>query len=83
MDQLGTYRGTLGESRWAALHTLGQAVAACLPDGDEDRRIILGLLGSNVIGVAPSESNGQNRRAQPARAGAHLPGFEETGEENG
>ena len=52
--QLGEYRGTLGESRWAALLTLGQAVAECLPDGDEDRRIILGLLGATVPGVEPT-----------------------------
>jgi len=79
MDQLGTYRGTLGESRWAALHTLGQAVAGCLPEGDEDRRIILGLLGSNVTGTeAPAAT-----RTSSARAGAPLPGFENTEEENG
>ena len=46
--RLGAYRGSLGESRWTALLTLGQAVAECLPDGDEDRRIILGLLGATV-----------------------------------
>ena len=53
--RLGEYRGALGESRWAALLTLGQAVAECLPDGDEDRRIILGLLGATVRGVEPPE----------------------------
>ncbi len=52
-DRLGEYRGALGESRWTALLTLGQAVAECLPDGDEDRRIILGLLGATVRGVEP------------------------------
>ena len=51
---LGRYRNARGESRWAALQTLGQAVAACLPDGDEDRRIILGLLSSTVRGSAPT-----------------------------
>ena len=54
--RLGEYRGTLDESRWTALLTLGQAVAECLPDGDEDRRIILGLLGATVRGVEPPES---------------------------
>ena len=53
--RLGEYRGALGESRWTALLTLGQAVAECLPDGDEDRRIILGLLGATVRGVEPPE----------------------------
>ncbi|MCY4618412.1 MAG: DUF1156 domain-containing protein [Chloroflexi bacterium] len=47
-DRLGMYRAALGESRWAVLLTLGQAVASCLPEGDEDRRIILGLLGATV-----------------------------------
>jgi len=69
-DELATYRGALGETRWAALRTLGQAVAECLPDGDEDRRLIHGLLGSNVMAISA-----------PAQAGAvareRLPGFEE------
>ena len=56
---LGEYRGALGESRWTALLTLGQAVAECLPDGDEDRRIILGLLGATVRGVEPPEPSPQ------------------------
>ena len=47
-DRLGKHRAALGESRWSALLTLGQAVASCLPEGDEDRRIILGLLGATV-----------------------------------
>lgn len=51
--RLGEYRGALGESRWTALIKLGQAVAECLPDGDEDRRIILGLLGATVRGPEP------------------------------
>ncbi|MPZ14397.1 MAG: hypothetical protein GEU73_08230 [Chloroflexi bacterium] len=41
MDELGSFRGSLGETRWVALRTLGQAVAECLPDGDEDRRLIM------------------------------------------
>ena len=76
---LGGYRGSLGETRWGALRTLGQAVAECLPDGDEDRRIINGLLGSGVMAVA-SAANGRPEQAQPA--GAQLPGFE-TEEANG
>ncbi len=56
-DRLSIYRGALGESRWSALLTLGQAVAECLPEGDEDRRIIHGLLGATVRGAeAPSPS---------------------------
>ena len=70
---LGSYRGSLGETRWEAVRTLGQAVAECLPDGDEDRRIILGLLGSNVMATA-APANGPSRSNQPA--GAPLPGFE-------
>ena len=69
-DRLGAYRGGLGESRWTALRTLGQAVAECLPDGDEDRRIILGLLGSSVMGVA------REIRATTRANGPMLPGFE-------
>ena len=73
-SELNGYRSSLGETRWAALRTLGQAVAECLPDGDDDRRIILGLLGSNVMSAAPP-TNGQT--ASPnKRAGAQLPGFE-------
>ncbi len=68
-DRLASYRGELGETRWNALRTLGQAVAECLPDGDEDRRIILGLLGSSVMaGPAPERGSMQT---------AMLPGFEE------
>ena len=72
-DDLGAYRGSLGEPRWEALRTLGQAVAECLPDGDEDRRIINGLLGSGVMAVA-APTNGVPGASQPA--GAPLPGFE-------
>ena len=70
---LGGYRGSLGEPRWEALRTLGQAVAECLPDGDEDRRIINGLLGSGVMAVA---SAGNGRPEPLPLAGAQLPGFE-------
>ena len=66
-DKLAAYRGGLGETRWTALRTLAQAVAECLPDGDEDRRIILGLLGSSVMAPPPPES-----AAQPPM----LPGFD-------
>ena len=68
-DRLSLYRGELGESRWTALHTLGQAVAECLPDGDEDRRIILGLLGSSVMAATPPEQSA-------TQAPPMLPGFE-------
>ena len=78
-DDLGGYRGSLGETRWAVLRTLGQAVAGCLPDGDEDRRIIMGLLGSNVMAMEPPD-NGRPGRRQTA--GARLPGFE-TEDDNG
>ena len=71
-DRLAAYRGQLGETRWSAMRTLGQAIAECLPDGDEDRRIILGFLGSNVMAAA--NPNGHGAEAQRARA--HLPGFE-------
>src|SRR5438105_3867449 len=66
-DDLARYRARLGETRWVALRTLGQAVAESLPQGDEDRRLILGLLGSSVMGAA----------APPQRTSAQagLPGF--------
>ena len=67
-DRLALYRGELGETRWTAMRTLGQAVAECLPDGDEDRRIILGLLGSSIMAAPPPE--------RPATQPAMLPGFE-------
>ena len=72
-DDLGGYRSSLGETLWAALRTLGQAVAGCLPDDDEDRRVIMGLLGSNVMAMEPPD-NGRPGRRQTA--GARLPGFE-------
>jgi putative DNA methylase len=52
-DEIARYRATLGESRWQALRTLGQAVAECLPDGDDDRRLINGLLSSSAMSAAP------------------------------
>ena len=73
-SDLGEYMGRLGESRWNALRTLGQAVAECLPEGDEDRRIILGLLGSNVTAA---DTGG---RPGPQMASAQLPGFDDEGE---
>ena len=71
-DRLAAYRGHLGETRWSAMQTLGQAIAECLPDGDEDRRIILGLLGSSVMATAPR----RNGKESPPR----LPGFEDNEE---
>ena len=57
--RLGEYRGRLGEARWAALLTLGQAIAECLPEGDDERRIIRGLLGATVrVGAAAPETTG-------------------------
>ena len=62
---LPRYRAGLGEQRWKALRVLGQAVAECLPDGDEDRRIILGLLGSGAAsGVAPAVVAGTQPRLE-------------------
>lgn len=58
-DRLGKYRAALGESRWSALLTLGQAVASCLPEGDEDRRVILGLLGATVRPTEAPDPNPQ------------------------
>ena len=77
-DRLATYRAELGETRWSAMRTLGQAVAECLPDGDDDRRIILGLLGSNVMASAPP-TNG--RGTQPADERVRLPGIDDNEEE--
>ncbi len=68
-DELARYRGRLGETRWMALRTLGQAVAESLPQGDEDRRLILGLFGSSAMGAtAPPAATGKQ---------AGLPGFGE------
>lgn len=72
MDELGSFRAGLGEVRWVALRTLGQAVAECLPDGDEDRRLIFGLLGSNVMARATTSGP----RGQPDAAQATLPGLD-------
>ena len=69
---LSAYRAMLGEMRWRALRTLGQAVAECLPDGDEDRRIILGLLGSNVMSTVPHFKVA----VQDQPSNTRLPGFE-------
>ena len=69
-DRLAIYRGQLGEARWSAMQTLGQAVAECLPDGDEDRRIIRGLLGSNVMASAP--------RPNSQEAQVRLPGIDDS-----
>ena len=71
--RLAAFRGQLGETRWSAMRTLGQAVAECLPDGDEDRRVIMGLLGSNVTAAA---SRPDSPGAEAQRAGARLPGFD-------
>ena len=62
-----SYRGSLGESRWTALLTLGQAVAECLPDGDEDRRIILGLLGATVRGRESKPAEGAQSQFEGVR----------------
>lgn len=72
MEELGSYRAALGETRWVALRTLGQAVAECLPDGDEDRRLIFGLLGSNVM------ANGSRTapRFEPGMVTGRLPGVD-------
>ena len=70
-DRLDGYRRELGESRWTALRTLAQAVAECLPEGDEDRRLVLGILGSRVMATASTE-------IEPSMAGSRspmLPGF--------
>ncbi len=76
MDELGTYRQELGETRWGALRVLGQAVAECLPDGDEDRRLIFGLLASNVrVPATPSATASAGPGFGSARQ--PLPGFEQ------
>lgn len=49
---LAKYRAELGEPRWKALRVLGQAVAECLPEGDDDRRLVNGMLGSSVTAGA-------------------------------
>ena len=72
VDDLGGYRGSLGETRWAALRTLGQAVAGCLPDDDEDRRVIMGLLGSNVMAMVPPDKREAGSSADGRSAVARL-----------
>ena len=76
-SDLSVYMGGLGEARWTALSTLGQAVAECLPEGDEDHRIILGLLGSNVMATT-SPTNDESHPQHQGPAGAQLPGFEDS-----
>ena len=66
-DGLAAYRGSLGGSRWAVLQTLGQAVAECLPDGDEDRRIILGLLGATVREAPSQQGEGEQGQFEGVR----------------
>ena len=68
--RLGAYRADLGEGCWTALRTLAQAVAECLPEGDEDRRLVLGLLGSRVMASASTETSFTGPR------NSMLPGFE-------
>jgi len=80
-DELARFRASLGETRWAALRTLGQAITGCLPDGDDDRRLINGLLGSSVMASAAPKVAARPTKA--ARAGAPLPGFEEAGQGDG
>jgi hypothetical protein len=51
-------------------------VAESLPDGDEDRRLLHGLLGSSAMGAAaPARPAGAGAKA--AEGAARLPGFEE------
>lgn len=79
--ELGRYRGELGETRWEALRTLGQAVAECLPSGDEDRRLINGLLGSNVVAIAGSATMSLDARGRASvrkAATQPLPGMEDS-----
>ena len=42
--RLAAYQGQLYETRWSAMRTLGQAVAECLPDRDEEAASIHGVL---------------------------------------
>ena len=80
-EDLVAYRGALGETRWMALRTLAQAVAECLPDGDEDRRLLHGLLGSSVM-ASSAPRTPPAPRARPSLAGAQLPGFGERDEDD-
>ncbi len=60
---LAKYRAELGEPRWKALRVLGQAVAECLPEGDDDRRLVNGMLGSSVTaGAGAPVVAGQQQR---------------------
>lgn len=78
--ELAAFRLLLGEPRWAALRVLGQAIAECLPDGDEDRRLLLGLLGSSAMNAAPPRpATGPLVRAaaRPAPTMDRLPGIDD------
>ncbi len=78
-DKLPGFRSQAGETRWAALRTLGQAVAECLPTGDEDRQMIQGLLGSNImVSAAPAAA-----RQEPKPGMEPLPGMERSKGQNG
>lgn len=63
--ELGALRARLGEQRWASLRMLGQAVAECLPEGDDDRRLVNGMLGSNVTSGAAPAPNAAGAVQQP------------------
>lgn len=76
-EQLPDYRAQLGETRWAALRTLGQAVAECLPTGDDDRQMIQGLLGSSIMTAAAPGNGREQAGNRPTMA--PLPGLERTG----
>lgn len=69
-SELSRFRASMQESRWSALQTLGQAVAGCLADGDEDKRLINGLLSSGV-----ARANNVNPAEQPRVGTERLPGF--------
>ena len=71
-DNLPSFRAQIGETHWAAMRRLGQAVAECLPTGDEDRQMIQGLLGSNIM-VSAAPTNG---RSEPRPEMKPLPGIE-------
>ncbi len=68
LDALAQYRATLAETRWLALRTLAQAVVECLPQDDEDRRLLHGLLGSSVMSAAAPP--------RPAATQPTLPAFD-------
>ena len=79
-DRLDHLQSRVGrDSHWSAMRTLGQAVAECLPDGDDDRRIIRGLLGSNVMAAGPLAQ--WARQPSPQTERVRLPGIDENEEE--